>query len=183
VLFRDGGGNPVENLQGGETRELIAPGSGPLALAQNLPPICWARAPFVIDCEGRAYALEYREYLTAQGEFVGAGPVTNLRPLSIPAAVWRTRSNQKVTAGDLRLGSDAVFIGTDNRIYEENGNEISLPVVGTPADPSTQPPAAPTVATVAGDDTLSRAEAASQLNVTGLAHPARSVAPHMGGCP
>jgi len=57
VIFRDGAGNPVETLQGGETRELVAPGSAPLRL--NTPPISWARTPFVIDCDGSAYALEY----------------------------------------------------------------------------------------------------------------------------
>ena len=135
----------------------------------------------MIDCNGTAYAVEYREYLDAQGNFVGAGPITGLRRLPIPAPVWRTRSNQKVTAGDVRLGSDSVFIGTDNQVYEENGQPISLPVDGAPVEQPNQPPPAPSVAAIAGDDTVSRAEANQPLIVNGLAQPASTVTVTLGG--
>jgi len=119
--------------------------------------------------------------MDSKANFVGSGPVTGLRRLSIPAPVWRTRSNQKVTAGDVRLGSDSVFIGTDNRTYAEDGQPISLPVDGTPVDQPNQPPPAPTVATVAGDDTISREEASSPLIVNGLAQAASTVTATLGG--
>jgi len=178
VQFRNASGELVDQLAGGETRELISPTTAPLPI--SAPRLCWIRAPFVIACDGTAYQLEYQEYLDTQGRFQGAGPITGLKQLPIPAPVWRPLLNRKITAGDVRLGTDSVFVGTDGLVYDIDGRVLDLPLAGAPQQRPDQPPLAPTVFPVAVDDILDRREAQSPLVIQGTAQPGSTVTVTLG---
>ncbi|MGE0803824.1 MAG: hypothetical protein AB7O55_36470, partial [Lautropia sp.] len=172
VRFVDAGGNDVTEPGGGATRQLVAAGAGPKPL--DLPRICWLRAPFVVACDGTALVLEYREYLNPDGTTAGVGPITGARPLPIPAPVWRTRANRRLTtADDSRL--DTVFIGVNGRAYDLDGRPKTLPLDGVPQERADQPPLAPDLAPITGDDLLTRAEAQRDLTLTGAAQAGSTV--------
>ena len=98
VQFRGADGALVDELSGGETRELTSPGSAPARI--DAPPICWLSVPFVTACDGTAYQLDYVDYIDPQGNFQGAGAITGLKPVSIPAPVWRPLVNRRITASE-----------------------------------------------------------------------------------
>ncbi len=163
----------------GADRTLAAPGAAPVRI--DVPRACSIRAPFVVACDGGAYAIDYREYTDAGGAFLGAGPVTGVRRLPIPASVWRARANRKLGSSEAESGVDAVFLGTDGRVYDLAGQPLNLPLDGATLSRGNQPPLQPTLANVAGDDVLTAAEARSGLTVQGTAEPGSAITVKLAG--
>lgn len=179
VRFRNAAGAEVSQLVGGETRELVAAGSAPVRVA--MPKACWVRAPFVVACDGVAYAMDYREFTAPDGSFAGAGPITGIKRVPIPTDVWRTRANRRLASATAELASDAVFIGVDGRIFDVDGKPKTLPLDGTPLERPNQPPLAPVIAVVAGDNVLTAAEATADLVVAGSAQAGTSIVVALAG--
>ena len=116
VRFLEPGGAPATELSGDETRELIRPQAAPV-LINELPKICSLRAPYAIACGGAAYRLDYPAYADQSGAVQGAGPISGVTALPIPAPVWRTIVDR---------GGNLAFIGTDGKAYSNDGNEIDV---------------------------------------------------------
>lgn len=168
VRFTGAGGADLPQPPGPEGRQLVAAGSAPKRI--DVPKICWVRAPFAIGCDGSAWAMTYQEYRSPTGAFLGAGPITGVRPLPIPTPVWRTRANRRLTAADAEMSADAVFIGVNGRVYDLNGQPIVLPLDGVaPPDTPDRTPLSPELAAVAGDNILTREEAQADLTLNGQA--------------
>lgn len=178
VSYVNESGGPVTAPTPADRRQLLAAASPPKRI--DLPRVCWLRAPFAIGCDGSAWAMVYQEYRSAGGEFMGAGPITGVRPLPIPTPVWRTRANRRLTLADAEMTADAVFIGVNGKVYDLNGTELHLPTDGPAQDPPNQPPPSPEINQLAGDDILTRAEAETDLVVTGSAQAGSTVTVTLG---
>ncbi len=167
----------ADHAVSGPSGALVAPGAQPARI--TVPPICSVQAPFAVACDGSAYAVEYTEFKTGSGDFAGAGAVTGARRLSLPGPVWRARSNRKLGSSEAELGSDAVFLGVDGNVYDQNGAVLNLPLDGTPLT-TRNPPTVPVVTAIAGDDVLTLAEARTGLTINGTAEPASTIAVKLG---
>ena len=179
VRYVDGGGGAVTQPTDTAGRQLMAAGSPPKRI--DLPKVCWVRAPFAIGCDGSAWAMTYQEYRSPSGEFMGAGPITGTRAVSIPTPVWRTRANRRMTSADAEMTADAVFIGVNGRVYDLNGQPINLPLDGVSWDTPDRTPLSPGLAAVAGDNILTREEAQADVALSGDAQAGSRVEVKFGG--
>lgn len=97
------------------SRVLTRPDAAPVEVKSSK--ICSLRAPYAIGCNGKAYEVQYERFLNAENAVQGAGPITGISELPIPAPIWRTRSNR---------GNNLVFLGTDGVAYNPDGSVETL---------------------------------------------------------